>query len=939
MARNLKLQLLFKAADRVTAPLKKISRGSQRTADALRANREQLTRLEKQQQAARGFRQVSRDVKSNNDALRTARQRLKQVRDATDALGVPTKQMAREHAAAARQVERLTGKQNRYLGKMQDAKQRLREAGLGTRDLARHERELGERITDTTAAMRRQQAQLDQLANKQRRLTTARRAYDKSMSLRTSMAGTGAGMLATGGAGVYGAARLLSPGIDYGTAMSRVQALTRLDKDDPRLQALRDQARDLGASTAFSATQAGDAQGFLAMAGFDPEAIKAAMPDMLNLALANGTDLGRTADLSSNILSGFGLDPDQMGRVGDVLTATTTRANVDLEMLGESMKYVAPQARQMGLSLEQAAAMTGLLGNVGIQGSQAGTTLRAMMTRLAAPTGAAAGALEDLGVNAKDAEGNMRDVPRILADVAQATENMGNADRAAYLKAIFGEEPGAGMAELIAQQGAAGVEKFVEILTQAGGENARVAKTMSDNIGGDLKSLRSAWEEVGISITDTNEGPLRDLIQSVTGIVRGVGDWIKENPELAGTITRVAAGIAVLVAAGGALTLSLASLLGPVAMLRYGLAIMGIKSGGTAGKLTKLAKGAIPMIGKALLWLGRVVAIVGRAFLLNPIGLAVAAIAGAAYLIYRNWDAIAGFFRDRWRDVKAAFDEGVGGVVRLLANWNPLGLIYRGIVAVLRKLGVEVPDSMATLGDAIVNGLGAAWEGIKNLWDWFKNAPGRAIDYVVDLVGEWDLLGQLEEKWTAAIDYLKSLPSRMWSAGADVATGLSEGIRNGASSVVDSARGMADGAVDSVKNLLDIHSPSRVFRQIGGYTVDGFNQGLDRQRDEPARRIADIAKRVTQAGAGIALGTAALPTAAMPAIEGARGVPLDTRPPIAAPGGTTVQITIGDINVNAAPGMDERALARYVAAEVQRALAAAERESAARTRRNFYDND
>nr|WP_267956359.1 phage tail tape measure protein [Halomonas sp. MCCC 1A17488] len=677
------------------------------------------------------------------------------------------------------------------------------------------------------------------------------------------MAGIGASGVASGGAALYGGSRMLAPGVDYGAAMSRVQALTRLNGDDPLMQALRDQARQLGANTSFSATQAADAQGFLAMAGFDPEAIIAAMPDMLDLAKANGTDLGRTADISSNILSGFGLDPSQMGHVGDVLTATTTRANVDLEKLGESMKYVAPQARAMGVSIEEAAAMAGLLGNVGIQGSQAGTTLRAMITRLSAPTGAAAGALQELGVNAKDAEGNLRNVPQILADVAQATERLGTADRAAYLKDIFGEEPGAGMAELIAQQGAAGVEKFVEILESAAGENARVAKTMADNIQGDLQGLNSAWQEVGITVTDTNEGPLRQLIQNLTGVTRAVGSWMKENPRLTGTLTTVAAVLAVVVAAGGALTMMLASVLGPIALLRYGFALLAINGGGLIGTLLRLAGAAIPAV---------LAAVKGMAVFLatNPIGLAVAAIAAAVFLIIKYWEPISGFFRNLWNGVtelfgnawqaiQEAFAGGIAGVSRLLLDWSPMGILWRGITEGLQSMGVEIPERFTTLGNAMVDGLMAG----------------------------------IDAKWQALKDKVGSL---------------------------------TDGVTGWFREALGINSPSRVFAEYGGYTVDGFNVGLDRQRDEPAKRVRDIARRVATAGAGIAIGTAGLPAVA--------DIPIDRRPALSAP--APVAPAAGDtitINVYGAPGGDAREIARAISLELDRR----EAHKAARRRSALWD--
>jgi len=856
---NLKLQVILNAVDRATRPLRAIDRASQAASQAMRENRDRLKQLQATQKNVSSFRTLTRQSTETATALREQQERIRRLSQQMHTHQGDTAALRAERQKAITQARRLSQRVDEERQQLQRLRSTLNENGVSTAHLSRDQRRLSSEIQQANTAVEEQRQRLKRLAEQQRNAAQARSRYDRAMSLRSSMAGTGAGMVASGGAALYAGARLLAPGVEYGESMSRVQALTRLEEDDERLSALRQQARELGATTAFSAGQSADAQGYLAMAGFDPAAIQAAMPDMLNLALANQTDLARTADISSNILSGFGLDPAEMGRVGDVLTATTTRANVDLEMLGESMKYVAPQARAMNMSLEQSAAMAGLLGNVGIQGSQAGTTLRAMVTRLAAPTGAAAGALADLGVNAKDAEGNLRDIPRILTDVARATEAMGNADRAAYLKDIFGEEPGAGMAELIAQQGSEGIEAFVEILSNAAGENARVAKTMADNIGGDLKSLKSAWDEVGISITETNNGALRGLIQNVTAITRGIGRWINENPKLAGTLAKAAALVAVLVAAGGALTLMLASILGPFAMVHFGMAMLGPQA---------------LMVGKALTWLGGVIRAVGMLAVANPIGAAVAAIAAAAYLIYRYWEPIKGFFQGLWQQVKTAFGDGLGAVAQLLMNWSPLGMLYRGITTALSALGVEIPEQFRSLGSAIVDGLMSGLTG--------KLADLR--DRVMGIAGN----------------------VRSWFA-----------------------------------DVLDINSPSRVFTQLGGYTVDGLNQGLDAQRDEPARRIQEIARRVSRAGAGLALGAATLPAVAMPHIEQQAPIQFDNRPPLTATSTQANGFTMGDININVtpAPGMNEQQLAQYVAQEVQRALTNAQRDAQARQRSSLRDLD
>lgn len=1150
MSRDLKLDVVLRGIDKVTKPLKKITQGSGKTAEALRASREQLKSLERAQKDLRGFKELKRQASESGDALKAQRDRVKQLSRQLRTNQGDTAALTQERDRAIRKARELTRQHEDQTEKARRMRQGLRETHGMTGRLSDAERDLGRKIRSTTDDIDQQRQKLRGLADAQKRAQQASDQFHRGIGRANSIRGAGMTGLATGGAALYAGARVLAPGVAYGEQMSAVQAVGRFEKDDERFQALKQQSRDLGSSTAFSASEVGAGQEFLLRAGMSAEAIKSSMGDVLDLALANNTELGRTADIASNIAGTFKIDLEEdgsMGRVADILSATASRANVDLEKLGETVKYLGG-AEDLDLSLEQATAMAGMLGNIGIQGSQAGTTLRGMMNRLTDPTAKAAGVIESLGLQVSNADGEMRELPEILRDINAATKDLGNADRKQALQQIFGAEAGSGMAELVSQMSTGALDELIEKLEIANGENARMARTMEDNIGGDLKGLRSAWEEVGISITDTNDGPLRDLIQSVTTITRGVGNWIKQNPELAGGLAKAAAGLAALVAVGGAFTIMLASILGPIVAVRYGLEMMGIKTGGLGGKIYRFTSKILPSLGEGLSWIGRVLATVGRAFQINPIGLAVTAIAVSALLIYKYWQPITAFFSgvfkgirkgfapladairpafaalaetleplapiwdavcgalgkvwgwvtdllspmeatkeelgaatsagerfgewlasivtffprlivsfsrlgtdvvrglfgnlrrgiaNGWADIKAAFDGGIAGVARLLVNWSPLGLVYKAITGTLDALGVEVPASMASLADAIVTGLDAARGGIGRLWDWFKQAPGRAIDHVVGLVSDWDLTGQLREKWDEAIAYLKALPSRMWDAGRETAAGLADGIKNGASSVADGATDMARGAVDSVRNFLDIHSPSRVMRRIGEHTVEGLNQGIDRRADEPVKRVTDMTKRLKKAGAGLALGaTMSLPAAAMPPVPDvpaqrleiqsptlpnlgelrapriqspaapvlpelpaqrleiqtpamptlddlgplrleapelpalpalrlhverpdlseltalrasldtavsirseADAVPIDNRPPVASQNGGNVQINIGDINVNAAPGMDEQALARYVADEVKKALANAERDAAARRRRNLYDND
>ena len=267
--------------------------------------------------------------------------------------------------------------------------------------------------------------------------------------------------------------------------MARVGAITRATGEDQKKLAA--QAKNLGSTTSFSASEAAAGTKFLGMTGFNTSEIIAAMPSTLHLARASVLDLGTVADIGSNILSGFGLKAEEMTRVTDVLVASATRSNVKVRGMGEALKYVAPIAKGLGIPLEDAAAAAGLLGNVGIKGSMAGTT-RAAMQRLAAPTGAAADELATLGVMVKDETGNLRPFVTILEDLAVATEGLGTADRTEILKKLFDVEAAAGVAELLNQAGTGKLRQFAGELGNVSGEAKRISDAL-DNIWRVAKKL------------------------------------------------------------------------------------------------------------------------------------------------------------------------------------------------------------------------------------------------------------------------------------------------------------------------------------------------------------------------------------------------------------------------------------------------------------------
>src|SRR5690625_4114830 len=203
--------------------------------------------------------------------------------------------------------------------------------------------------------------------------------------------------------------------------MNEVAALSGATGDE--LDQLRAKAREMGAATMFSASEAADAMGFLAMAGFDTNEVLEAIPGTLQLAASAQMDLGRAADIVSNILTGYGKTTEELAHVNDVLVASFTSANTNLEQLGEAMKYAGPVASSAGVQFEEAAAALSLMGNAGIQGSMAGTSLRGALSRILSPTDAAAGAMERAGLSFTDAQERILPLVDILEQLGPHAEN------------------------------------------------------------------------------------------------------------------------------------------------------------------------------------------------------------------------------------------------------------------------------------------------------------------------------------------------------------------------------------------------------------------------------------------------------------------------------------------------------------------------------------
>lgn len=856
MSKTLQLKILTALQDKISAPLQRIRGGAGTSSQSLKELRDRLRGLEATQKDVGRFRELSAGLNQTKTELQQAQGRVQQLARAMGGVAQPTRAMQQEFKRAVADAQRLKQTHGQQSTELQTLRTRLNSAGMSTRQLSSGERELRSNIAQTNRALTEQKTRLEQVARQQQRVNEAKERLARGQALTSSMAATGATGLAMGTGALYTGAKMMAPGIEFDATMSKVQALSRLGKDDEALAALRQQARELGEKTMFSATEAAQGQSFLAMAGFKPEDIVASMPAMLDVAKAGDMELAQTADIASNILTGFSLEASDMTRVGDVLTAAFTRSNTSLYMLGETMKYAAPNAAAYGQDIEIMAAAAGKLGDAGIQGSMGGTALRAILSRLAAPPKEAAKALDQLGIKVKDAQGNMRPLPDLLEEIHDRTKKMGNVQRGGLLKHIAGEEAGAAMTVLTQQAGSGELQALIATLREAQGEAAATAKTMGDNLVGDLDELSSGWEDLGIQLQEQQNGALRGLVQSVTGLVGSIKAWTVANPELTSGLIRVAAVLAVVIAAGGALTLMLASILGPIVMVRFGLSMLGIKGGGALSLLAKVGGSAFSMLARGFLAFSRLL-------LLNPIGLAITAIALGAYLIIKYWEPIRQFFAGLWSQIRSAFDQGVGAVIALLVNWSPLGWIYKAWAGVLRYLGIEVPSSLSEAGMAMLRALGdgasRAWSAVQGLftkfWSDLSLGASGGLAGIGAVILNWSPLGLFYQVMSGVMSYFGvELPEKFTGFGSMMLSGLVNGIQGMTGAVKDSITGLGDQVTGWFKEKLGIHSPSRVFMGFGQNISEGAAIGVTQRKPTVGKAVKGLVATVLSAGVAMAAG-------------------------------------------------------------------------------------
>ena len=538
----------------------------------------------------------------------------------------------------------------------EQAKQQLENGDLGQdkydalqREIIETEQEL-RRLQEEAAATSTALAKIDEAGKKMEAFgDSVTSAGQKIMPASMAVAGLGAAAVKTAA--------------DFDSGMSKVAAISGATGDD--LDALRDKAREMGAKTKFSASEAAAAMEYMAMAGWKTEDMLGGIEGIMSLAAASGEDLATTSDIVTDALTAFGLSAQDSGHFADILAAASSNANTNVRMMGETFKYCAPIAGALGFSAEDVAEAIGLMANAGIKSTQAGTALRTIMNNLSGEVKITGAALGEVTIATTNADGSMRDLSDILADCRGAFSQLSESERAQAAEALVGKNAMSGFLALM-NAAPEDIEKLSTAIDNCDGTAAQMAETMQDNLAGQLTILKSQLEELAISFGEM-------LMPAIRAIVSKIQAFVDKLNGMSESQRKAILTIGLIVAALGPLLVIIGTLISKVGVAMQGFVKLatGVKKLGVA---VKAGTGVFGKLGAALGGIsGPVLAIV-----------AVVAVLIAAFK--HLWDT-----NEEFRKAITAIWEGIVSKIQafcqgIVDRLNALGFDFGSIVDVLKSL-------------------------------------------------------------------------------------------------------------------------------------------------------------------------------------------------------------------------------------------------------------
>lgn len=656
----------------------------------------------------------------------------------------------------------------------------------------------------------------------------------KGMSIVTKAFAAGTAAVSAGGLAV------IKMGSDFEAQMSRVKAISGATQED--FQKLRDQALQLGADTSFSASQAAEGMENLAAAGFSVTETMEAMPGLLDLAAASGEDLSASSDIAASAIRGFGLEASDAAHVADVLAANANMTNSSVAQTGEALKYIAPVARAAGISLEETSAAIGLMANAGIQGSQAGTTLRGALSRLSKPTDDMCQVMDKLGLEFYDNEGKMKSLHDQIEMLQKATKGMTDEQRNNVLVTLYGQESLSGMLALI-NEGPDSLDKLTKSFQECDGIAKETAATMQDNFQGAFEQMTGSLETLAIRLYDSVSEPLKNLANLGTDAINQLTEGLQTN------------GVLGMAMAGANIVGSLISsfLTQAPLLLSQGMTMVAQLSQGLVQGIPNLISSALTMIQTFATNLANQAPVIiqkGFEMLSNLVQGILNALPVMIQQLPQIITTFANIINDNFPTIlmKGAelllqFIKGIlSAIPTLIAN---IPQIIQAIISVILaynwlNLGKQIIQFFGNGISKMVSFVSSKAGGIFNtVVNALKNLPQTLMNLAKNMISKFGksitnatgtVKGAVKGVFNAIINGFKSLPSQMASIGTNLVKGLWNGIGNVKDWILGKIKGFGSSILNGIKSFFGIHSPSKVLAdEVGKFMPMGIEVGFANQ--------------------------------------------------------------------------------------------------------------
>ena len=637
--------------------------------------------------------------KKQEAALESNRQKLEHLTAEHDKLqremsetAAPSEELRQKMAKNEKQIAATTAKIEAQEQRLQTLGSELSDAGVNTANLSAE----NERLAKTYDKVKKSQ---EELAKVSAALEQNNAAISQT---KTQLAGTLGTLAALGGA-IY--AGPVKKAAEFEAQMSTVKAISNASADD--MKRLSEEAKHMGATTKFTAVEAGKALEYMAMAGWKTDQMLGGLPGIMNLAAASGEDLGQVSDIVTDALTAFNMTADQSGRFADVLAQASSNANTNVSMMGATFQKVAPVAGALGYSVEDMSLGIGLMASATIKAEVAGTSLKTALANMAKPTKQMQAYMDKYGISLTNADGSMKTFREVIDNLRSSLGGLSESEQVAAATAIFGKESFAGMLAIV-NASDADFKKLSDSVNNAAGAAERMAQIKLDNFEGKVTLLKSAFEGLQIALGDALLPTFTQGAEKAAELISKLTEFINANPELVRTIVKVTAGLLAFKAAALTAKLGFLELKGGVltvqkvmALFKGKTALAGVEAVGFAGKVKGVAKsvtGYFGGIGSAAGGVGRAF---GQMFSGTKIGGAFSKIGGAAGGVFSKlFSGMGGVATRAFTGVAGTITNILGKAGTAVAA-GPLGKIGSVIGKGFGKIGTLIAP-LQKLGGAIL---------------------------------------------------------------------------------------------------------------------------------------------------------------------------------------------------------------------------------------------